>query len=302
MGSTVRLRPGEWIKYRSSEINSDFLRYAFFERDFREKFLATKSGVGGSLTRARPAAVAEIEILLPPRAEQKSIVAKLDRLSARSARAREELARIPRLVAHYKQAILAAAFRGDLSADWRATEKSKAYQEVGLLELLREPVRNGLSVRGSDDPPGVRALRLSALRTAVVDVSDVRYLPITDIRAQKYLLEENDVLISRGNGNRSLVGISSLVPELKSPTIFPDTAFRIRLNSEKASPGWFTYAWSAPQIREQVEGYAKTTAGIWKVAQSDIANVKILLPEIKEQLKNRTTHRKTVRSHRPFIQ
>jgi type I restriction enzyme S subunit len=51
---------------------------------------------------------------LPPAAEQHRIVAKLDSLFARTRSAREELARIPRLIEHYKQANLAKAFRGEL--------------------------------------------------------------------------------------------------------------------------------------------------------------------------------------------
>jgi type I restriction enzyme, S subunit len=52
---------------------------------------------------------------LPPIEEQRRIVTKLDSLFARTHSAREELARIPRLIEHYKQAILAAAFRGELT-------------------------------------------------------------------------------------------------------------------------------------------------------------------------------------------
>jgi type I restriction enzyme, S subunit len=56
---------------------------------------------------------------LPPLAEQRRIVAKLDALFARTHQAREELEHIPTLIEHYKQAILAVAFRGELTADWR---------------------------------------------------------------------------------------------------------------------------------------------------------------------------------------
>src|SRR2546429_336406 len=52
---------------------------------------------------------------IPAHDEPKMIVAKIDSLSAKSKRARENLDHIPRLVEKYKQAILAAAFRGDLS-------------------------------------------------------------------------------------------------------------------------------------------------------------------------------------------
>lgn len=60
-------------------------------------------------------------IKLPPTAEQQRIVAKIDALFARSSRAREALAAIPALIDRYRQAVLAAAFRGDLTADWRAS-------------------------------------------------------------------------------------------------------------------------------------------------------------------------------------
>jgi len=49
-------------------------------------------------------------ILLPPAAEQRRIVAKLDALTARLARARAELDRVERLVARQRMAILGATF------------------------------------------------------------------------------------------------------------------------------------------------------------------------------------------------
>jgi type I restriction enzyme S subunit len=56
---------------------------------------------------------------VPPLAEQQRIVAKIDSLSAKSRGARDHLDHIPRLVEKYKLAILAAAFRGELTASWR---------------------------------------------------------------------------------------------------------------------------------------------------------------------------------------
>jgi type I restriction enzyme, S subunit len=50
-----------------------------------------------------------------PLAEQRRIVTKIDSLSAKSKRSRDHLDHIPKLVGKYKQAILAAAFRGDLT-------------------------------------------------------------------------------------------------------------------------------------------------------------------------------------------
>lgn len=64
--------------------------------------------------------LAEIRLVLPPLAEQKRIVAKIEELTARSRRAKEALDAVPPLLDQLRQSILAAAFRGDLTADWRA--------------------------------------------------------------------------------------------------------------------------------------------------------------------------------------
>lgn len=61
----------------------------------------------------------EIDVPLAPLSEQRRIVAKIANLSANSNRVREHLDHIPRLVEKYKQAILAAAFRGELTREWR---------------------------------------------------------------------------------------------------------------------------------------------------------------------------------------
>ena len=60
---------------------------------------------------------------LPPLNEQRRIVAKLEALQARSRRAREALDAVPPLLEKLRQSILAAAFRGDLTKDWRAKHK-----------------------------------------------------------------------------------------------------------------------------------------------------------------------------------
>src|SRR5262249_14153426 len=63
--------------------------------------------------------VLNTHVPLSPLPEQRRIVAKIDSLSAKSKRARDHLDHIPRLVEKYKQAILAAAFRGELTREWR---------------------------------------------------------------------------------------------------------------------------------------------------------------------------------------
>lgn len=57
---------------------------------------------------------------VPPLNEQKRIVAKLDALQARADAAKQALDAIPPLLEKFRRSVLAAAFRGDLTREWRA--------------------------------------------------------------------------------------------------------------------------------------------------------------------------------------
>jgi len=65
------------------------------------------------------AALLETVIPLPPLAEQKRIIAKIEALLARVDAARERLAKAPAILKRFRQSVLAAACSGRLTADWR---------------------------------------------------------------------------------------------------------------------------------------------------------------------------------------
>jgi type I restriction enzyme, S subunit len=99
--------------------------------------------------------IEEFSVPLPPQLEQRRIVAKIDGLSAKSKRARDHLDHIPRLVEKYKQAILAAAFRGELTQGQSQKNRQSALQRL-------QEVR---SERQSAELPARRRTALSKLAT-----------------------------------------------------------------------------------------------------------------------------------------
>lgn len=80
--------------------------------------------------------VKAFHICVPPLNEQRRIVAKVEALQERSQSARSALESIPPLLDKFRQSVLAAAFRGDLTADWRA-KNSGAEPATVLLERIR---------------------------------------------------------------------------------------------------------------------------------------------------------------------
>jgi type I restriction enzyme S subunit len=75
-------------------------------------------------------------VLLPPLLEQKRIATKIDALQAKSKKAREALNAARPLLDKLRQSILAAAFRGDLTADWRK-QNPDVEPASKLLERIR---------------------------------------------------------------------------------------------------------------------------------------------------------------------
>lgn len=68
----------EWIVFSSDEIIPEYLRQILISDFFHSKFMNTITGVGGSLSRANPSAVSEIQIPLPPIDIQHEIVAVVE--------------------------------------------------------------------------------------------------------------------------------------------------------------------------------------------------------------------------------
>jgi len=152
-----------------------------------------------------------------------------------------------------------------------------------VANLLAEPAANGISVRGSDEPPGIRALRLDALRLDGLDLSRVRYIEIPEAKARRLCVKRGDFFVSRGNGTLSLLARGAFAEEPEAPTVFPDTMIRLRFNRSRVHADWLALAWGAPAVRMQIVARAKTTAGIWKVSQADLETVRLLAPGLQEQ-------------------
>jgi type I restriction enzyme S subunit len=98
-----------------------WLQQYFQSAEYRQTVSAAALGV--NINNLRADHIGSLEIPVPPLNEQRRIVAKLESLQSRSHRAREALDAVPALIEKLRQSTLAAAFRGDLTKDWRAKHK-----------------------------------------------------------------------------------------------------------------------------------------------------------------------------------
>ena len=123
----------------------------------------------------------ELELPVPPINEQRRIVAKLEALQARSRRAREALDAVPPLLEKVRQSILAAAFRGDLTKDWRAKHKdvepaSELLKRI-LVERRRKWEEGELAKMNAKPAPTNDTWKQKYKEPAPIDASAFRQLP-----------------------------------------------------------------------------------------------------------------------------
>jgi type I restriction enzyme, S subunit len=149
--------------------------------------------------------------------------------------------------------------------------------------LIVESTCNGISIKGTDSPPGVPALRLNAMTDDGFDYGERRYIPIGNDLADDLKVQAGDFFISRGNGSLHLVGRGVLAQCPPDLIVFPDTMIRVRLCNTVSIRPFIQHVWASRLVRRQVETKARTTAGIYKISQRDVEGFLIPLPSLLEQ-------------------
>lgn len=97
-----------------------FDRYLFhYLRGPKFQEIARERITGSAIPHLFQKDIKKLEALVPPLAEQKRIVAKLEKLLEKVDASRARLDKIPRLLKRFRQSVLAAACSGKLTADWR---------------------------------------------------------------------------------------------------------------------------------------------------------------------------------------
>ena len=156
------------------------------------------------------------------------------------------------------------------------------FPRIALEDVLSESLANGRSVRTLDG--GFPVLRLTALRPGGhIDVTAHKQGEWTRDQAAQYLVKDGDFLVARGNGSLRLVGRGGLVRAPAIEVAYPDTLIRVRVDPERYDPEFLRLVWDGRAIREQIEGAARTTAGIYKVNQAGLRNVSIPFPDLATQ-------------------
>lgn len=117
---------------------ADWLKHFLQTKEYRKYVSDIASGI--NINNLRREHLLNLNIPFAPLNEQKRIAEKLESLQSRSNKARKALEAIPPLLEKFRQSVLSSAFRGDLTADWRA-QNPNIEPAAKLLERIRKERR-----------------------------------------------------------------------------------------------------------------------------------------------------------------
>ena len=291
------------------EISKQFLFWFLQERTQAIK----KAGRGLAMLHMTKGRMEKLAVPLPPLAEQKRIVAKVDELMAlcdrleaqqqerdtrHAALARASLARFaeaptPANLHHLfhpsytippadlRKSILTLAVQGKLVPSMGDTKV------LPLGEILAEPSSNGVSKGPTSDTTATEVLRISAGTSRedfYVNEEDFKHVSLSPQEIEKAKLRSGDLLACRYNGNLHYVGMFSLYRgESGRIQVNPDKLIRFRVDTSRHDPRYVCLSMNSAPTREPIEAMCATTAGNIGLSAGRIKTVSIPLPPLAEQ-------------------
>lgn len=246
-------------------------------------------GTGSTMIHVTKGDMEQRRISLPPLAEQKRIVAKLDALNAKSARARTELARIETLVSRYKQAVLSKAFSGELTSARFAEAEGEIrlshpphWKQTQLGEIA--DIKSGITL-GKKRKPDEQLLELPYLRVANVqrgwlDLREIKTIEVTAKEAGALFLREGDVLMNEG-GDRDKLGRGWVWDGQIHDCIHQNHVFRVRLASGTVPPRFLSY-YANEFGQKHFFDEGKQTTNLASISKSKLSAMTVPVPPFEE--------------------
>ena len=232
-----------------------YLWWYFRSGAFRTILLHTLPN--GIKTELKASRLLPIRIPLPSLAEQRSIVADIERVRMKieaSIRARRNAATLTRLV---MQALM--------------TREMAAWPTDGhLADVVEFKPRAGPSFVTHSDWTGTPVLMPSSVTGFGVDLTKREFGPGGELINEKDRLQPGDILIARGN-KREQVGNAGIVPEEAAGWVCANLLMRMRLDPGVADPRFCIYWLRSPRMRDYVRSHMTgTNPNIQKINQRTV--------------------------------
>lgn len=211
---------------------------------------------------------------LPPLAEQRRIVARIEELSAQINEARA----LRQQSARETDSLVIAQLRAisELLAKRHGTAR--------LEDLIIEACY-GSSTKCSPqrEEGAVPVLRIPNVASERVQLDNLKFAHLSSLEERQLLLANGDILVVRTNGSLELVGRSAVVDELPEPMAFASYMIRLRFDTAVILPTYAQQMLQHLRVSGQLVDFARTSAGQYNVSLGRLRSAEIPVPPLPEQ-------------------
>lgn len=269
-----QIASGEWIVFRSKDINPRYLRYYLLSDIFHRQFMRTVSGIGGSLLRARPSEVAKIGVNLPSLFEQNRIAAILDKAYAIRRKRRQSI--------QLADVFLRSVFV-DMFGDPVLNPKN---WKVHSVEKVIKKIAPGWSAKGGNrkrQPNDWGVLKVSAVTSERFLPEECKVVQTSEIKKSMVKPKRGDLLFSRAN-TKELVAATCLVEHNYERLFLPDKIWKIVPDRSFITSEYLRFVLSSQRFRDKIRKQATGTSGsMLNVSQAKVKQMKLPVPPLRLQ-------------------
>lgn len=261
------------LKIYSEDVLNPLYRNYFIMNKRRE---IEKKAYGGAQPNISKQLIEDLDLLLPPLAEQERIVEKIEEIFAKIDAGVEKLKSAQEKIKQYKQSVLHSAFTGKL---YKTTE----WQQTKLSEISN--VLGGYAFKSNlFTTDGYQIIRMSNIKPLELNLKErpVFIKNIDNKLKQQYMLMPNDIVITlTGTRKKRDYGYVVLI-ETNSGLLLNQRLARLRPNF-KVKPKYLAYALQSEPYQSQFFSYETGNVGQGNVSMKALIEEAIYLPTIPEQ-------------------
>jgi len=261
-------------------LDAEFLYYFFIS----EKPRFIEAGIGGAQPNISQGLIKSWPFTLPPLAEQKRIVVKIEELFSELDAGEQSLRLARRQLGVYRQSLLKQAFEGKLTAQWRERTKTAfgwRYERFGAFITGIEAGKSFRCEERRPKPNEIGVAKVSAVTWGEYDEAESKTCVDPAKVNPAYFIRTGDFLISRAN-TIELVGACVIVRGVTQQVMLSDKTLRLHVDNEH-KPFFLHYLRSYQGRREIEERSTGNQESMRNIGQESIRSIEVPVCPLPEQ-------------------
>jgi type I restriction enzyme S subunit len=258
--SLVIIRP-------KAQLHSSFLKNYLRSTLCRDEIAKFENGAAQPNLSAKD--LKKFEIPLPPLTEQKRIAAILDKADAIRRKRQQAI----QLADEFLRAVFLDMF-GDPVANHKGFP-------LGTIRDLVESANYGSSAKASEAGGDYPILRMGNITyEGAIDMTDLKYIDLSDKEKPKYLAVKGDLLFNRTN-SKELVG-KTAVYDRDDPVAIAGYLIRVRTN-DKGNSHYISGYMNSAHGKATLQNMSKSIVGMANINAQEMQDIPIIIPPVSLQ-------------------